>query len=132
MLLESRLVTARDGWGARFRTGSEFLDTYQVIVGRDKRIVDSPIVLARVNHGRWIADCPFCTGSEMAWFEQPSLFICFSCRNKAVSGHLLRVVIPKNYLKIEDILMIRHPVNRNWEGETLSALKSENTKVGIA
>jgi len=131
MLLESELITARDGWGARFRTGSEFLDTYQAIIG-DRRILDTPIVQARVNHGRWIADCPFCIGAEMVWFEEPSIFFCFSCRNKAVGEHLLRVEIPRNYEKIEDILMVRHPVNRNWDGETLSALKSENTKAGVA
>jgi len=131
MLLGSQLITARDGWGHRFVDFTAFRMRSRPLIGLEFLIDDTPIVYARVNHGRWIADCPFCTGSEMVWFEEPSAFFCFSCRNKAVDGHLLRVDIPKNYMKIEDILLIRHPVNRNWQGETLSALKSENTKVGV-
>ena len=132
MLLNSQLITARDGWGKRFRTFMDFYQYSSQLAGIPYLFEDNPVAIARVNHGRWIADCPFCSGSEMVWFDEESPFFCFSCRNKAVNGHLLRVTIPSNYLKIEKLLMIRHPVNRNWTTETLSALKSENTKAGVA
>lgn len=129
--MKSQLITARDGWGAKFPDFLAFYRNSKLLIGVEWLVEDAPVVGTRVNHGRWIADCPFCTGSEMVWFEELSLFFCFSCRNKAVGGHLLKVAIPKDYKKIEGILMIRHPVNRNWQGETLSALKAENTKMGV-
>lgn len=133
--MKSNLITAKDGWGEKFIDFSSFWHGIRVLVSFtfpiEIRIANSPIVRAKINHGRWIADCPFCTGSELVWFEEPSLFFCFSCKNKAVGSYLLKVEIPKSYQKIENILMVRHPVNRNWQGETLSALKSENTKVGV-
>lgn len=133
MLLESKLITARDGWRARFKTGAEFLRAYKATIGNNKRIVNTPRLHARVNHGRWVADCPFCGGAEMVWLETPSLFFCFSCRNKAIGGGLLRVGIPKQYDAIEELLIVRHPANRNWQqGESLLALESENTRMEVA
>lgn len=136
MLLESQLITARDCWGKEFKDFPAFWRGSRASISpkfpSELRIAESPVIRARVNHGRWITDCPFCSGSEAVWLEEPSLFFCFSCQNKAVGGHLVRVVIPRNYIRIEDILLVRHPINRNWAGETLSTLKSENTRMGVA
>ena len=78
MLLGSKLITARDGWGAKFSDFFAFYRNSKLLIGVEWLITDAPVVNARVNHGRWIADCPFCTGSELIWLEEPSLFFCFS------------------------------------------------------
>ena len=139
MLLESKLITALSSWGA--------IDKWH---GRQVRIIDfdsfvaqvvmmpmettsSPIIQARVNHGRWIGDCPFCAGAEFVWFQTPSWFFCLSCRNEKAGGKWLPINVPTNYQKIEKLLSIRPRQNQNWEpGETLAQIKRENKEYGIA
>lgn len=94
-----------------------------------------PTVLARVNDGRWIADCPdeFCGGAEYVSFDSP-FFFCCECRNAAV-GHLpLPVTVPGVKLRgeIEAALLPRPVRNRQWlPGETVAKLRAENKAAGI-
>ena len=78
-------------------------------------------VLARVNYGRWIADCPDCAGAELV--EPGKLFSCRSC-----GAEPRRVVFPDERGEIEELLLARPMAeNRNWEpGETLADLRREN------
>ena len=95
-------------------------------------IADAPALKARINHNRWIVDCPNCAGAEFAWPGEP-LFMCLSCFNAHVGGKWLRVTVPVNRLSIERILRVRpDPRTRNWlPGETLTKLKVENRERGL-
>tara|TARA_Y100000310_G_scaffold268882_1_gene281765 strand:- start:117 stop:500 length:384 start_codon:yes stop_codon:yes gene_type:complete len=78
---------------------------------------------ARVNHGRWVADCE-CAGAELA--NEEGQFMCLSCFNLEL-GHKYRpVIFPKNRQSIEVELMRRPVPNRNWNpGESLAFLKAD-------
>lgn len=80
-------------------------------------------VKARINHGRWIADCP-CNGAELVAPGQP--MVCGSC------GATHKVTFPKNRTAIEEALDRREIRHQNWQpGETPSDLWAENIAYGI-
>lgn len=125
--------TFEDRFGARtlaehaFRNpgtnGSRLMPTDTVAVG--------PAVQARVDHGRWIADCPDlgCQGAELVSFDNP-VFFCCACRNASVGGNLLPVLVPgpQKRRSIEVYLRARPvPDNRNWfPNETVAELRDQN------
>lgn len=112
---------------ARFpsSTGDKTLPTDAVTLRRRVRAV------ARVNHGRWIADCPDpdCGGASFISFDNP-FFFCCECRNGRVDHDLIPVEVPKPGLRgeIEDYLRARPvPRTRNWlPGESMVELRDEN------
>ncbi len=98
-------------------------------------------VLARVNaaplggrlgvQGRWIADCPSCSGAEYVDFRNP-IFMCCSCWNKDFGHQWLRVKVPKIKADIEAELLKRPAGNRHWEpNETLADLRRQNKEHGV-
>ena len=95
-------------------------------------------VRARINQGRWIADCPTqgCGGALLVSVALP-LFWCPYCGNAALGGEWLGVRFPGNKTEIESTLVKRpgwreRAVTRNWSpGETITALIRENNKQGI-
>lgn len=95
-------------------------------------VSDTPPLKARVNHNRWIVDCPDCAGAEFVWLDKP-LMMCAECFNVAVERKWRRVVLPNNVAAIETVLKARPiPHTRNWvPGETVSDLKRENKKRGL-
>jgi hypothetical protein len=94
-------------------------------------------VVARVNLGRWIADCP-CGGAEMVDPDVP-LFFCFSCGNLDNGGKYRPVNFPAWHKSIEAELLKRKAVKvnsfiqplhgelpREWiPGEKVSDLKAQ-------
>lgn len=58
-------------------------------------------VIARIDHGRWIADCE-CKGAEYVDPDEP-VFLCLSCLNQGNGGHMRPVKFPspKDRAKIE-------------------------------
>ena len=96
-------------------------------------------VAARINHGRWLVDCPGCNSALVVDLGQP-VFMCVECGNAGNEGKWFAVTVPDNRKAIEDVLLKRpmngrNPAdakNRNWEpGETVAALKQENIDHGI-
>ena len=96
-------------------------------------------VAARINHGRWLVDCPGCNSALVIALSQP-VFMCVECGNAANDGKWFTVTVPSNRKAIEAELLKRpmtgrnpaEAINRNWEaGETVAALKQENTEHGI-
>lgn len=79
----------------------------------------------RVNHGRWLTDCPHCGSGIMTgrgWEEAR----CFEC------GACTRVVWPAEIDGIEALLRMRPIPNRNWEpGERLRVLFADNVRRGF-
>lgn len=89
-------------------------------------------VPARVNHGRWVVRCPVdgCNGAELA--REDGLFFCCECRNADIGGDYRVVVFPAQREEIERVLRLRPaPATRNWEGETVEALKAESLAHGV-
>lgn len=91
-------------------------------------------VYAFANHGRWMAQCPFCKSAQVA-FEADRRFLCAECGNGESGGKALPVVWPDDRarLRIEAALAPRPRDNRNWvPGETASQLEAENRLHGVA
>lgn len=84
-------------------------------------------VLAYVNHGRWVADCPFCSGAMLVSPRDP-LFWCVYCRMEANNDWPMACVFPLNRADIEQTLLMRPALrNRNWfPEETVDRLVREN------
>ena len=90
-----------------------------------------PSVEARLNHGRWIADCPDCAGAQFVDETEP-IFFCLACGNVEARGQFRRVKFPRDKAKIEGRMNARPMLNRNWEiRETIEDLDAENERHGI-
>lgn len=87
-----------------------------------------PLVMAYINMGRWIADCPFCSGAELV--EPGETFYCFSCGMEMNSGHPLSIDLPSNRDEIESVLNKRPQQHRNWRGESIELLRVQNAANG--
>lgn len=86
-------------------------------------------VMVRINHGRWIVDCPFCDGAQYASFDHPVRFCtdCLHWTEPAARGAWIPVVWPATVAELEAILAERPEENRNWfPRETLEDLRAEN------
>jgi len=97
---------------------------------------------AYVNHGRWVADCPFCPSAELlgplplGGERPPRAFLCAECGNASVADGLsIRIGWPRSeaLAAIEALLGLRpDPINRNWERrETPADLAQENAAHGL-
>lgn len=81
---------------------------------------------ARVDHGRWVVDCPFCPSAQVA-FETDRRYLCADCGNAAVGGAWVRVLWPPDPAVIEGLLRPRPPAHRSWRpAETVEQLEAEN------
>ena len=91
----------------------------------------SPVLVAIVNHGRWVVPCPTCAGAEYA--RESGLFMCENCWNSGSRRAWLLAVFPEDREEIEAALIKRlSPQNRNWTpAETLNDLNQENTERGL-
>lgn len=90
------------GWASR--SGYKFVED---------RVAGNP-VHARIDYGRWIADCE-CGGAEMVDPVEP-IFFCCACGNRVTSGRARKVIFPKDRTKIEDGIMKNNdPAWQNWK-----------------
>ncbi len=97
---------------------------------------------AYVNHGRWVADCPFCGGAERVWPEGirthkkvPHPFgIADDILHCGYTGQTCQVVFPDDRREIARVLAKRpDDANRNWFAhETVDDLERENAQRGIS
>ena len=98
-----------------------------------EKVARGPVVLAEVNHGRWVVDCPDpdCTSAQLAAREDPR-FLCVSCLNeRTAAGAWLPVAWPEQVDDIEAVLRERDTVNANYRaGETVAVLIQENLVMG--
>lgn len=88
-------------------------------------------VLAHVNHGRWVAVCPFCGSSQVATVTDRR-FLCAganACANSAIGGAFVQVVWPsdRDRVRIEELLLEVSDIGlRNWNpSETVEQLRSQ-------
>lgn len=134
-------MSIEDG-AAYFHSGQEAVIRGHPAWGRVAHLVpsvedapdDTTPVAARVNMGRWIADCPDCNGAEFVWLDNPRLW-CVGCRNAAIGGAWRAVTLPdaEDRAAIEAALVVRpNPANRNWQApETVAELLAENAAMGV-
>lgn len=83
-------------------------------------------VKPRLNHGRWILDCPDCASALLVELVG-DVFTCAECFDPE-AGRGLAVVDRDATLEAAVWVRVSHrPVeNRNWSGEALSMLEAEN------
>ena len=118
-----QVVGARDFMAHYYRTasGKELPDTKGA----------TGTVLAYINQGRWIAECPDCHDARVASSVFP-FFICLGCDFN--DGQFANVVFPAQKVAIEAELEKRTAQHafkaaptRNWRpGETVKTLQDEN------
>lgn len=88
-------------------------------------------LLAYVNHGRWVVDCP-CGSAQLA-SRSDRRFFCTDCRNTFAHGKWVGVVWPADEADIEGLLLQRPDVKtRNWyPTEDAMTLVAENVAHGL-
>ena len=89
-------------------------------------------VKARLNRGRWIADCPEddCFGACVVTSLDP-IYFCPDC-----GSGWYEVIFPKNKAKIEAEVLKRRVTRRglvhaNWEGESLKTLREQTAEAEL-
>jgi len=85
--------------------------------------------MARLNHARWLVDCPFCKGAEIV--SVGGEFFCQSCGMKENGGHPMPVAFPGSRRQIEVLVQQRPEEHCNWTHETKRDLWRENVDHGI-
>ena len=90
-------------------------------------------IMAYVNEGRWIAECPSGDGMAFCVSSQQPIFWCPLCGNIANGGQWLTITFPPQKTAIERLLLFRpEGVNRNWVWpETVAGLRQENQIHGL-
>lgn len=130
-----RILEARDVYAGGI-TNREFVYRQQHLRSHQipREFASLPPVQARIDQGRWLADCPnsYCTNAHMIDLDDPRFF-CTACGNQAAGGEWLHVEFPPDRAAIERTLLRRpRPENRNWRtGESLSDLRRENREHGL-
>lgn len=121
---------------AHRRQLKSFDDFYALIARRrfdqSKDIMPSVILSPVINWGRWVVECPFCSGAELYWDNEPSYFLCGSCLNNGTK-QAIQVSPRKDRKAIEDALKNRTIAYQNWSGESESVRKllEENVLMGV-
>lgn len=98
-------------------------------------LAPTPVAVAHVNHGRWLAECPFerCASAQYA-SRADRRFFCVECSN-AGTGMWVAVAWPAEteLTAIEAALSARPDRrSRNWAPpETVADLAAENTAEGL-
>jgi hypothetical protein len=112
-----------------------FVDRAQPDLSRRGELVRATVVRAEVNHGRWIARCPFCPSAQIVSPEDPR-FLCAGsdgCANALVRGAFVAVEFPARRAEVETALLARPDrTTRNWRpGEAVADLIEENAANGL-
>ena len=118
----NRITYFEDRW-----PGQDYLNTLGAWCRRTGASPPPPLawvvgeVTARVNHSRWIVECPDCRGAQDASRDY-LLFYCPDCGNARNQRAWRAVVFPEYREQIEAALMARARIEeRNWQpGEVIS------------
>lgn len=141
MILDGERLT-REMFGERLDPREHLIRLYPDVAERipplGHVVATAAPLVARVNHGVWIAPCP-CgargtpSPGGVVFFDTP-LVCCARCGNQGVGGGWRRVEIPPENERalIEMVLLCRPNVeDRNWEpGESVADLIAQNAAHG--
>ncbi len=78
-------------------------------------VVSGDPVVARIDHGRWIADCE-CKGAEYVDPDEP-IFMCLSCQNASNRGLLRPVKFPTPEIRAKIEAGLRPGTYFSWNEE---------------
>ena len=118
------------------------METSGFNVDLPRMVSNKAVGYARVCHGKWIVDCPWCSSAQNASREDHRFF-CTECQNNSVGNAWIPVEWPDEWQEIEWLLGRRPiPANMNWfpgrgpteqisKRETLADLQAENTENGV-
>jgi len=135
-----RIITASNKYGSLERMLRSLSSRTRKRLPSQNGTTGNPVI-ARVNLGRWIADCA-CGGAEIV-DPDDRRFFCFSCGNIANDGKYLPVEFPANHQQIENELLNRAVMRsgdfplaapgslpREWiPGETVAELRDQRKAV---
>lgn len=86
---------------------------------------DELAVYVRVDHGRWVADCP-CGSAQLACMTDLRLF-CVDCGNAHADGRWVKTIWPTSTVEIDRVLSLRPLPYQNWTAdESVPQLRAEN------
>lgn len=89
-----------------FQAWLEVMDARQADLGRPPvprplgEAPDAPPAVARMNYGRWLADCD-CGSAVLLFRCTAAWFWCPACGNATSSGKLRPVIWPENHAQID-------------------------------
>lgn len=116
------------------RSLAELRRKHQAFLSRKRRaghrvahhVMPMPVV-ARIDHGSWVADCP--CGAGMAVEPDWGVALCFGCG----AEHSITLPEASDRETLEALLLARpHMKNRNWHpSESLTSIRNENTQFGL-
>jgi hypothetical protein len=142
MILDGRMVAERSPGAPTGTPRAYLLACYPeaTIPSLERVSSTAEPMVARVNHGVWIAPCSCGASSDrlpapgcIVWLDTP-LGWCVRCGNRAWGGGWRPVVVPAEQERrlIEAVLDCRpHHEDRNWEpGETVDDLCEQNRAHG--
>ena len=113
-----------------------FIDREQPDLSRRGEFDEDAVTIARIEEGRWIADCPFCPSAQVVSPADQG-YLCAGadgCANAPIRGAFARVLFPAPAVRdeIEAMLLERPPANRNWlPHESAADLRAENARHGV-
>ena len=84
-----------------------------------------------INEGRYIVSCPNNCGGATIISSKQMFFICVRCGSPENDGQFYNVRFPQEKVKIEELLLKRPLINRNWAKETVAELENENRAKGV-
>lgn len=97
------------------------------------KLVNTVVTRARVDAGRWIADCPFCPSAQHV-SKVDRRFFCSDCLMMTVDGAMIHVLWPSDdkIAEIERLLGLRKVAAMHWRpDESLDQLIAENVEHGV-
>jgi hypothetical protein len=114
----------------------------EVVPPLDHVVLTARPLVARVNHGQWIASCDcgapadkIPTPGGVVFFDRPLVW-CVRCRNGGTGRGWRPVTVPSSDLRtaVEAVLVLRPDLaTRNWTpGETVAQLIVENVAHGVS
>ena len=142
-LAKTRILTRRDMGDDADQAGSArnfaYLEARRLGVQIPSWNPRGPVLLAYVNAGRWLVDCPDCGGDEYG-APDDAAFWCASCANVLNESWPRPVAWPQARGRIEALLLQRPaPIlpgaasPRNWlPHEPVEQLAAENRNRGLA
>jgi hypothetical protein len=93
-----------------------------------KRTSDQTVT-ARIDFGRWVADCP-CGACAYVEPAEP-VYYCWNCQNKDVNGDYKTVIFPDNKNEIEAEILLREVVESPSLAPTQAAANAKPKIAGL-
>lgn len=139
MIIDGRAIADRSAQGMDPRSYLLMCHTGAIIAALERVASTAPPMVARINHGTWVASCE--CGAPRDKIPTPGCIVfldvllgwCVRCGNQAWGGGWRRITAPAESERrlIEAVLDCRpRTEDRNWEGETVEMLAAENAAHG--